>query len=133
MVILDASVILKWLLSEEGSEAARELRDRHISGEEHIIVPSLVFYEIANVLRYKTELPDEEIVELFEVLNDLEFSGMHPSFPELEETMLYARSKRISVYDASYVVLARRVGCSLITADSRLLNSVTESFVELLV
>lgn len=129
MVILDASVILKWLVDEEGSKEALLFRDRHVRGEERIIVPSLLLYEIANVLRYREGLPDEEILNLFEIIKDLELSAVHPSFSEFEEAMLYARSKSISVYDASYIILAKNLGCSLITADRRLVQSVYEPFV----
>lgn len=132
MVILDASVILKWFMTEEESEIALGFRDRHAIGEEHVIVPSLLFYEVANVLRYNTSLPDEELINLFEILKDLELSAMNPSLPELEETMLYARQKNISVYDASYVILAKRLGCDLITADKRLADHINEPFVRVL-
>lgn len=132
MVVLDASVILKWLVTEEGSEHALRIRDAHLSGTEHIVVPSLLFYEVANVLRYNNELPDEELITLFEALNNLELTAVHPSFAELEETMVYARQKEASVYDASYVVLAKRLGCQLITADAALADKVNEPFVKTL-
>lgn len=130
MVILDASIILKWFVNEEGSAEALIFRDRHVRGKERIIVPSLLFYEVANVLRYRKELPDKEIINLMEILKDFELSAVHLSFSELEEAMLYARIKDISVYDAAYVVLARNLSCDLITADKRLEKSVNESFVK---
>lgn len=132
MVILDASVILKWLLPEDGSGAALRLQDSHLKGEEHIVVPFLLFYEISNVLRYKEDIPDGELVDLFETLSEFEFSVMQPSFQELEEIMLYARAKHISVYDAVYVMLARKVGCNLVTADAQLSQRVNEPFVKML-
>lgn len=132
MVILDASVILKWLIPEVDSRRALLFQVRHLSGEEHIVVPSLLFYEVANVLRYKENIPDDELVELYEILGDMELTATHPSFQELEETVLYARIKGISVYDATYVELARRLGCELRTADERLAKTVQEPFVKLL-
>ncbi len=132
MVVLDASVVLKWLIDEDQSEAARAFRDSHVRGEELIIVPSLLFYEVANVLRYNQSLPDGEVVHLFEILSDLELSAMHPSFLELRESMIYARIKNVSVYDATYVALARKLGCNLITADRRLARAAREPFVQLL-
>ena len=132
MVILDASVIFKWLVSEEGSDAALRYHDDHVRGEERIIVPSLLFYEIANVVRYNDNVPDDELIQLFDILNDLELSAIHPSFSEFKEAVLYARAKNISVYDASYVILAKRLGCKLATADQRLAKAVNESFVKVL-
>ena len=130
MVILDASVILKWLVNEEGSAEALLFRESHVQGEERIIVPSLLLYEIANVLRHHKDLPDEELLSLFEILKDMELLTVNLSFAEFEETMLYARSKQISVYDATYVVLAKNLGCELITADKRLERAVNEPFVK---
>jgi len=130
MVVLDASIILKWLLTEEGSERALLFRERHIKGEERIAVPSLLFYEIANVLRYSEGFSDEAVLTLFETIKDIELSAIHPPFSDFEETIIYARSKQISVYDAAYVVLARNLECDLITADRRLVKATGESFVK---
>jgi len=65
-------------------------------------------------------------------LKDLELSPLHPSFSELEQATVYARMKKISVYDASYVVLAQKLGCELITADKRVARAVNEPFVKML-
>lgn len=133
MVILDTSVVLKWIVAEADSDAARRFRSKHVSGEEAVIVPSLLFYELANVLRYKEEIPDRAVIELLGIIDALELSVINPQLPELEETLLYARDKDISVYDATYVVLARRMLCSVVTADAKLVKKVSESFVRLLV
>jgi len=46
MIVLDASVALKWIFWDEaGGEGARHYRDRHVSGDEVIAVPDLFFYE----------------------------------------------------------------------------------------
>ena len=132
MVILDASVILKWLLPETKSENALRFRDRHISGEEQIIVPSLVFYEIANALRYHTKISDEELASLFDIFNELALIAIHPTFSDLTEVMLYARQKNISVYDAVYIILTKKLGCSFVTADKQLAEKINESFVTIL-
>lgn len=132
MVVLDASVILQWLVVEEGSAKALHFHDAHVAGTEQIIVSFLLLYEIANALRYRKQLPDNEVATLFEILEHLEIPVFQQSFPEIEEAALYARQKNISVYDAVYVVLARRLGCDFITADKRLTISVAEPFVKIL-
>ena len=44
MIVLDASVALKWIFWDEtGGERARHYRDRHVSGDEIIAVPDLFF------------------------------------------------------------------------------------------
>lgn len=130
MIVLDASVILKWLLPETESAVALRFRDEHRTGREQIVVPSLLYYEVANVLRYQSELKDQDLMDLFDILDDLGLTMIHLSFLELEDAMLYARQKQISVYDAAYIILARRMGCLFVTADERLARAVHESFVQ---
>src|SRR3989338_1693755 len=132
MVVLDASVILKWFIPEKDRESALRFRDAHAQAREQVIVPLLLFYEIANVIRYRKQLPDQELISVFDILNSLEITALPPSFAEIGEAALYARQKNISVYDAVYVVLAGRLGCNFITADKRLAVSVAEPFVKII-
>lgn len=54
MIVLDASVVLKWLLDDEaGGARAAGFREAHAAGAETIAVPDPLFYEIANVLTLK--------------------------------------------------------------------------------
>lgn len=50
--IVDASVVAKWFLEERDSEEARLLRDSSAKAKLSLAVPSLLFYETLNVLRY---------------------------------------------------------------------------------
>jgi len=43
MIILDASVVIKWLQEEADSEKARVFERQHVSGEEVIGVPDLLY------------------------------------------------------------------------------------------
>src|SRR3989344_2505456 len=127
MIVLDTSVVLKWLLPEEESIEANALLTRHRHGAEHIIAPTLLHYEVGNALRYKRVVPDADASYLLRILEEVGLTTLHPSSSEIAETILYAREKDISVYDASYVTLARRLGCLCITADKKLYNRITES------
>ena len=53
MIILDASVVVKWFSEEEYTEKALEIRERIMRGEERVVVPDLLLYEQANALKYK--------------------------------------------------------------------------------
>jgi len=56
-VVPDSSVVLKWFRrAEAGLEQAEALRQAHLEGQIVFIVPDLLLYEIANVLRFKSDL-----------------------------------------------------------------------------
>jgi len=133
MVVLDTSVIIKWFIEEKGSKRALIWLERHIKGTEKIVIPSLFFYEIANVLRYKKELPLNEIWKVIEYLFQLNLK-IEEANPELiMRAVLLAREKEISVYDATFVVLAVIYHLLFYTADKKLYEKLKEfNFVKLL-
>jgi predicted nucleic acid-binding protein len=120
VIVLDASVALKWIFAdEEGTEHAVRVRDDHISGKNEIAVPALFFYEIANVLATKVRLSAEEALEAFELISAFEFNVHELDAAGYMEAMALAMKHKISVYDASYHVLANRLGCRFLTADRK--------------
>jgi len=125
MIVLDASVILKWIFEDEvcGESAAR-FKDAHISGREIIAVPDLLFYEIGNVLATKTRLSESSITEAFTLL--WEFSLEHFDFglDEYQSSMALSRNYRITLYDAAYLELSQRLKCSFVTADRKLYEKI---------
>lgn len=127
MIVLDASVALKWIFDDEaGAETALAVRDAHVSGENEIAVPSLFFYEIANVLATKVKLTDSEARSAFSMFWDFEFDVCDLNQDDLLEAMKLSHKHRISTYDASYMVLANRMGCALVTADRKFWEKVTK-------
>jgi predicted nucleic acid-binding protein len=120
MIVLDSSVALKWIFADEdGAEHAVRVRDDHISGKNEIAVPALFFYEIANVLATKVKLTAAEALEAFELISAFEFDVHELDNTGYMEAMTLAMNYKISVYDASYHVLANRLGCRFLTADRK--------------
>jgi predicted nucleic acid-binding protein len=120
MIVLDSSVALKWIFADEaGAEHAMRVRDDHISAKNEIAVPSLFFYELANVLATKVRLSPEEALVAFELISAFEFNVHELDNPEYLDAMTLAMKHRISVYDARYHVLANRLGCRFLTADRK--------------
>jgi predicted nucleic acid-binding protein len=118
MIVLDSSVALKWIFDDvDGAGHAERVRDDHISAKNEIAVPSLFFYEIANVLATKVKLTPEEVLEAFELISAFEFDVHELDSTAFLEAMTLAMRHKISVYDASYHVLASRLGCRFLTAD----------------
>lgn len=119
MTVVDASVVLQWLL-EEASARSRPILERHLSGRDPAVAPELLYYEVGNVLATKTRLGADETTELFERLLTLDIETHTLGADEYHASLRLARRHGLSVYDASYLALALAVGAKLVTADRRL-------------
>ena len=127
MIVLDASVIIKWVLTDEQlSGAALGWRDRHVSGEDRIAVPELLFYEIGNVFATKTPLSAGDAVEGLSLIADSELDAYTLGMDEFTEAIRLSKHFKISLYDSSYLALAAALGCEMITADARLVSRVKQ-------
>lgn len=127
MIVLDASVALKWIFDDEdGAADALVIRDAHISGEDEVAVPSLFFYEVADVLATKVRLSATEAQAAVRLFWDFEFRVCDLEVDDFLEAVHISHSNRISVYDACYLVLALRLGCGMATADLKFREKVSE-------
>jgi predicted nucleic acid-binding protein len=125
MIVLDASVVLKWLFDdEEGAEQASGLKDAHVAGHEIVAVPDLLFYEIGNVLTTKTRLPEAAITEAFSLLWEFSLERFDLGLEEFQGSLALAGKYKITLYDAAYIELSRRLKCSFVTADKKLYEKV---------
>ncbi len=121
MIVCDASVILKWIFDEEaGGDRAGRLKESHVVGNEIIAVPDLLFYEVANVLVTKTRLSEAAVNEAFSLLWDFQLERFDFGLEEFMGGLALSRKYKITLYDAAYLELARRLKCSFVTADNRL-------------
>ncbi|MBI2266226.1 MAG: type II toxin-antitoxin system VapC family toxin [Armatimonadetes bacterium] len=120
MIVLDASVILKWIFrDEDGEEKAKLYRESHVSGKEIIAVPDLLFFEIANVLATKTRLSQKDATEAFSLLWHFDFELFNFGLEEFLHAIVLSRRHKITLYDASYIELAQRLKCRFVTADRK--------------
>lgn len=131
MVIVDASVVYKWFASGETLyEQARKLLAAHESEVEKICAPSLILYELANAWSTKTDLP---LIQVKLNLKNLKTAGVlleEFNLKMIGKAIDFSKKHRVSVYDASYAVLAEEKGCNFVTADSRLVAKVNLPFVK---
>ena len=117
----DASVAIKWFLREEHSEKARVLLSRVLDRLDHAVAPDLLRFEIAHVLRKKTQtgLDIAEALEAWRDLNALSVEWV-PAQPLLDAILIEALARRTSVYDMTYLEVARRHRAVVVTADDGL-------------
>jgi predicted nucleic acid-binding protein len=130
-LVVDSSVVAKWFLLEAGSEEARRLRDEFVSGQVRLAAPTLLMYEVANVLRYSGDFDEASLAVVTKSLSKYRFGLWRPRGKMLESSARLSFRKDVSVYDAAYVALAQRLGSKLVTEDRELLEKFPEDTLNL--
>ncbi len=126
-IVLDASVVVKWFVEEEYSDIAILIRDRYVDGYIDIHSPSLMTYEVLNALKYSGEFGVEELWKVVEALNDYQFR-LHDLTPEMGRLAVeISLMHGVTIYDASYVALAKLLDAPLYTADEKLLRKMGDT------
>jgi predicted nucleic acid-binding protein len=94
-----------------------------MEGRAKIIIPSLLYYEVGNILLFgRSRPPMEQAVEAIAELFALPLEAAPPALVNANVTLRLASLHRISYYDATYVALAEMFDCRLVTADRRLVE-----------
>jgi predicted nucleic acid-binding protein len=110
------------MADEETSPAEWALLQSVQSGRCRLLAPSIWDYEVANGLRLavlRGRLPEAEAPDALTVLRGLEVEIV--DFASLaEHAWRIALRRRVTIYDAAYLALARARTCELCTRDNRL-------------
>ena len=120
--MVDASVCAKWYLDEEYSDRARLLRDEFVKGQIAITVPSLLFYETLNALRYSRAFDEKELPVVADSLSKYGFEVWEPRGKVYREAARLSLAQDITVYDAAYVALSEHLRALFYTVDKKLLD-----------
>lgn len=133
MIVLDASVATKLINTQEKeSDIAEKLFQAHLEETEKILVPTLLFFEVANALATKSDLKEKHIKRGLSLLYDANFVIYGVNQEDMIEAALLAKKYKTSVYDMVYIVIAKNKKVNLITADNKFANKVNFSFVQTL-
>jgi len=117
VLVLDASVGVKWFKDEAGSEEARALIEQLGSGAIQLVVPAVFPFEVLDVARRLFGLPDAQRVWAGLAEAGLIVAGSDEAL--LAATLATAGALGCTLYDAAAPALAERVDCPLISADRR--------------
>jgi predicted nucleic acid-binding protein len=120
--VIDASVALKWFVTEVHGAEARRFLDAGIRGH----VPTQLFGEVANALWRKVHFSGEIAADQGRaILRTLLAASLqvHPTTPPLGSAFDIAVASGRTVYDSLYLALALSLGCKLVTADQKLYNA----------
>lgn len=131
MRVVDASLVLGWLLGQPARPGSHDVLEGHLTGREALVAPELLCYEVANVLVTGARLPGTLAVEACAHFFSLEIATYSLGEREVLEALALAARYRVTVYDASYVALAQALNCPLFTADARLARKLPRGTVEL--
>lgn len=120
-LVVDSSVVAKWFLTEPGSDKAIELRDEFASGRLELAVPSLLFYEVMNALRFSGSFRSPDLVVAARSLSKYRFGIWRPRGKLLELSTELSVEKDMTVYDACYLALGKRTDSRVVTENKELL------------
>ena len=125
---VDASVVVKWYVSEKYSEEARLLLGHRLER----FAPDFVLVELANIFWKKARLreigdPQPYFQELHRVREAVVLS---PSADLIERAAQIAAQIDHPVYDCLYIACTEATGSTLITADRKLRDAVADRAVD---
>ena len=116
-------MVIKWFRQGEIlAEQALALRSAYLDGHIQVSVPSLLGYELTNVLRYKDDLTAAQVEEAVQSLFDMGLEWVSPTAAIMRRAAVIARTADATVYDAAFVALAESLEAIFITADEHLVR-----------
>lgn len=118
MIVVDASVAAKWLLPEDGSDAARDL----LAGTDALFVPEVAMVEVPGAVLRKMRaglLDESEVRQCLALWSDLlrDLVRVIPTSMLLGDAIDIAISVLHPLIDCLYVAAAVQLGAGLVTAD----------------
>ncbi|MGI8418673.1 MAG: type II toxin-antitoxin system VapC family toxin [Nakamurella sp.] len=133
MFVLDTSVAMAWCFEDEATGATEAVLDRLC--DEHGVVPAIWPLEVANVLlvaERRSRLSEAQASRFLELLAQLPID-VDGSATDMAGPVAAGRRHTLSSYDASYLMLAERLGLALATLDRPLAKAARKSGVQLMV
>ena len=125
--VVDASVILKWVLGNEREsdhEQAMALLETWTEGDIELSAPILWQYEVGNFLG---RILQEEAMDKMNLLLNLNIRNVSFTNGMWRQCFSWMRQKSITFYDASYLAVAFEVQGTLITADEKFAGEMEET------
>ncbi|GJM41609.1 MAG: hypothetical protein DHS20C20_18910 [Ardenticatenaceae bacterium] len=127
----DASLLVRFLLFGEPGSPIANLWESWLKAGASLIAPTLIFYEVNNVLHQYVrhgQLTNHEAETAFQL-------GLSLNIVTMMDASLHQRALKIAhtfqlsaIYDAHYLALAERMDAPLWTLDKKLFNKVNPQF-----
>jgi predicted nucleic acid-binding protein len=131
--VIDTSVAMAWCFEDEASDATEAVLDR--LRDDQAVVPAIWPLEVANVLlvaERRGRVSEAQASRFLELLAQLPIE-VEDSPTDIAAIVAIGRRHTLSSYDASYLVLAERLGACLATLDQALTRAARKAGVQLLI
>ena len=131
VVVIDASIAMKWLVMEEDSDKARTLGRSWRNDSVRLAAPHIILAEVANALYQRVRRDLVSVAYARGLLQRFALDGL-----EVHHTVsLYQRAIEIASqlsqgasYDSLYLALAESLDCEYWTADVRYFRAARQHF-----
>lgn len=128
-LVIDANVLIKFYVPEGLFQKAEHLLNDAERGKIALVAPDLIYSEVGNILWKKCRLNELTITEIREISDavatlPLITEPLKPLFPLAVDMGI---EFNITVYDATYVALAKLYNTKLVTADKKLTSALSGS------
>ncbi len=130
-ICVDASLVLKWLVPEEGSEKALALYKKWENQGVSLLAPGLIDHEIGTTLRQKVLrglLHPDDLYMIHDFYQRLNILLLHPVDLIPKTLAIAATITQPTIYDISYLLLAKEQGIDFVTADRRFFEAASPLF-----
>ncbi|MCI0459641.1 MAG: type II toxin-antitoxin system VapC family toxin [Gemmataceae bacterium] len=130
MIVLDASVVVKWFVPEHGSAEAERL----LTDPRKLFAPDLIRVEVAAALTRKVRLgeaPEPQIREHCANWPRMLAQGivtLTPAEHDYPEAVALALQLKHPMQDCLYLALAQRLQAPLVTADPKFIEKVASIY-----
>ncbi len=132
MYVVDASVVVKWVLpGEPYEENALIAKKNHASGIATMMAPSLMVLEVGNSLWKAIKhrrINQEDAHEALKTLDNLHISLHELNWSDVSAVLTIAGKTNLTIYDATYLFLSRKMQAQVITADDKMYEKAKDNF-----
>ena len=116
-IVLDSSVVVKWLNSETKSVEALKLLDSYIQGTVELTISEILICEVGNALRYKPDFDTQKWKSALTQMFNLHMNMTYLNQDLAIRTGEIAYEGKVTFYDALPVAIAEHKKAICITAD----------------
>lgn len=130
-ICVDASLVLKWLVPEEGSEKALALYKKWEGQGVSFLAPGLIDHEVGTTLRQKILrglLHPDDLYLVNDFYKRLNLLLLHPVDLISKSLAIAAAVSQPTIYDVSYLLLAKEQNIDFVTADRKFFDAASPAF-----